>query len=96
MMNKQPSRIALSLQQEHIHTIRVRRIVENLMIILNIPDGSHLINIFGDGHEADNREALATWVAHLLPDLDGDEVELRTQRLSQRAKQRISHLGGHV
>jgi len=62
------------------------------MTILNIPDGNHLIEIFGDGHEADNREALETWVAHLLPDLDEHEVELRINNLSKRAQNRIGSL----
>jgi len=93
-MNDCPAQISLALQQERMHNIRIYRIVTNLMTILNIPDGNHLIDIFGDGHEADNREALATWVGHLLPDLDEHEVDLRINNLSKRAQKRIGLLGG--
>jgi len=94
MMNDCPAQIISVLQQERSHKNRIYRIVSNLMTILNIPDGNHLIDIFGDGHEADNCEALATWVAHLLPELDVHEVELRTHILSQRTQQKIGSLGG--
>jgi len=92
MMNDSPAQIKLVLQQERSHNSRIYRIVTNLMTILKIPDGNHLIDIFGDGHESDNHEALATWVAHLLPDLDEHEVELRINNLSKRAQTRIGSL----
>lgn len=89
MTSKQPGEITLELQQERIKKRRIRNIVTNLMSLLHIPDGTHLIDIFGDGHEADNREALTTWVGHLLPDLDEQEVEMRISQLNQRAETRI-------
>jgi len=86
--------ITVALQQERAQNRRIHRIVTNLMTILNIPDGTHLIDIFGDGHETDNHEALATWVGHMLPALDEHEVEMRINKRSQRAYKRIGSLAG--
>ena len=89
MTSNQPEEVTLELQNERIKNLRISSIVANLMSLLHIPDGTHLIDIFGDGHEADNREALTTWVGHLLPDLDEQEVEMRIRQLNQRAETRI-------
>ncbi|MDQ6991836.1 MAG: hypothetical protein Q9M31_00035 [Mariprofundus sp.] len=65
-------------------------IVTRLMDLLAIPDGNNLIPYFGDGHEASNREAMTTWVMHMAPDLQLDEVTSRLTTLHPRATKRLS------
>jgi len=95
-MNKQLAQITMGLHRQRTQNQQIRRIVASLMDVLNIPDGDHLIGVFGDGYEADNREALETWVAYLLPGLDEDEVELRLKNLRNRAQIRIVTLAGSM
>jgi len=69
---------------------KVHRIVSMLMEQLAIPDGHDLVPYFGDGHESNNREAITTWVRHMMPELDLDEVEPRLANLQRRAGRRMA------
>ena len=64
---------------------QVRLIVSYLMQLLRIPDGDHLVLIFGSGNERNNREALMTWVEKHLDEIDPDETEQRLSKLADKA-----------
>ncbi|MFQ5518570.1 MAG: hypothetical protein ACE5E3_01075 [Mariprofundus sp.] len=68
---------------------QLRLIVSYLMQTLRIPDGDHLVLIFGSGRERNNRQALMHWVEQHLDEFDPDETELRLRRLASRASQTI-------
>jgi len=69
---------------------KIHRIVSMLMEQLAIPDGHDLVPYFGDGHESGNREAITTWVRHMMPELDLGEVEPRLANLQARAGRRLT------
>jgi len=96
MMAKQVGEVIHELQQTRGKTRRIRNIVSSLMVVLNIPEGNHLVMLFGDGHEKDNREALATWVTKMSSEIDLTETENRLETLCLKAKNRIEILGGYV
>lgn len=64
---------------------QIRLIVSYLMQALRIPDGDHLVLIFGTGHERNNRQALMTWVEKHLDEIDPDETEQRLRKLADKA-----------
>jgi len=90
MTAEQVCQLVNKMEQERS---QARNIVSCLMVVLNIPEGNHLVMAFGDGHERDNREALETWVNHMLPELDMVEVEGRLEQLCNKLKKRIICLG---
>jgi len=93
MTAEQVCQLVNRMQDERDQARHVRKIVSCLMVILNIPEGNHLVMAFGDGHERDNREALETWVNYMLPELDMDEVEDRLDQLCARLEKRMVYLG---
>jgi len=66
---------------------QLRLIVSYLMQALRIPDGDHLVLIFGTGQERNNRQALMHWVEQHLDDIDPDEAEHRLRALANNAVQ---------
>lgn len=49
------------------NTVLVDRLAEALTLRHQIPDGIQLVAPLGDGTEANNEEALRTWVRNTLP-----------------------------
>lgn len=80
--------LSAAIQQQD-HRRQIARIVSNLMIVLRIPDGNHLVMFFGSGHERSNREALITWVSSILHEFDSDEAEARLEKLARRARLKV-------
>jgi len=64
---------------------QLRLIVSYLMQALRIPDGDHLVLVFGTGRERNNRQALMYWVAQHLDEIDPDEAESRLKKLAGSA-----------
>jgi len=95
MKAEQVCQLVSEMKDEREQARRIRNIVSCLMVVLNIPEGTHLIMLFGNGHERDNREALATWVEAMLPELDIDEVEGRLEQLCAKAKRRLQIVGAN-
>jgi len=70
-------------------------LVSSLMDELSIPDGHELIPLFGDGHEASNREAIATLLNHMAPeffqgDKSGQLPEPMLEGLRLRLRRRMA------
>jgi len=93
MTAEQVCAVVMEIQHERDQLRQIRNIVSCLMAVLNIPEGNHLIMIFGDGHERGNREALETWVRHMLPEIDVDEAESRLEQLRHKVECRLNRLG---
>jgi len=91
-MGNKVRNIIADMQEERRTARQVRNIVSCLMVVLNIPEGNHLVMLFGCGDEKDNREALATWVNQMLPEINVDETEYRMEKLYRRAKLRIENI----
>jgi len=78
------------MRHERERECQIHRIVSLLMERLSIRDGHELVSYFGDGPEKDNREAIATWIKHLSPELPLDGVEERLADLRTRVDRRLA------
>ncbi len=81
----------LRVEHDTAEQRRIRNITAYLMAFLHIPDGTHLIMVFGDGCERSNREAIEHWVARILPEIDAEEAEERLRRLCREAHCRLNN-----
>lgn len=65
------------------------KLARKLMIALSIPQGNDLVMIFGDGHERNNLEAIANWIASLEDEVDLEAASRRIEELAASAQDRI-------
>jgi len=73
----------------HKQRRQIAKLVDHLITILRIPDGSHLVPFFGNGYERDNRQALASWVEKHINEIDPNEAEQRLRLLANGAAQAL-------
>jgi hypothetical protein len=60
------------------------RLTASLCIAFNIRSGNELILVIGDGHEADNVDAVKSWVKRKLIDLDEPSARDMLKHLVRR------------
>ncbi|WP_038030772.1 hypothetical protein [Thioalkalivibrio sp. ALE11] len=63
---------------------RIERLASALEAAFQIPPGTHLIWVLGDGTERNNREALETWAKHEVRRIQSEAVEQCMPQLSAR------------
>lgn len=68
----------------------IGRIANALEATFQIPPGSHLVWVLGDGSERNNREALCTWTRRELRRIDRDVAARRVPELADRLHRQLT------